>query len=63
MTIECTRQEVCCHSLDLALVGLPAVEALNLVTKICAINTDKETVVFRFPKPFSGLRCLTEEYI
>ena len=31
------------------------------VTKICAINTDKEAIVFRFIKLFSGLGCLTEE--
>ena len=31
------------------------------VTKICAINTDKEAIVLRFIKLFSGLGCLTEE--
>ena len=40
----------------------PAIEVLNLVAKICTINTDKETIVSRFPKLFSGLGCLTEEY-
>ena len=60
---ESTRQEVyVIKGLDLTLVGLPAIEVLNLVTKICAINTDKETNVSKFPKLFSGLRCLTEEY-
>ena len=34
----------------------------NLITKICAINTDKETIVSKFPKLFSGLGCLTKEY-
>ena len=58
-----TRQEVyVVRGLDLALVGLPAIEALNLVTKICAINTDKEAIVCRFLKLFAGLGCLTEEY-
>ena len=42
-----------------SLVGLPAIE---LVAKICMINIDKETFVSRFPKLFSGLGCLTEEY-
>ena len=60
---ESTRQEVyVVKGLDLALVGLPAIEALNLVTKICNINTDEETIVSRFPKLFTGLGCLTEEY-
>ena len=60
---ESTQQEVyVVKGLDLAFVGLPATEALNLVAKICTINTDKETIVLRFPKLFSGLGCLTEEY-
>ena len=60
---ESTRQELyVVKGLDLALVGLPAIEALNLVTKICNISTDKETIVSRFPKLFTGLGCLTEEY-
>ena len=60
---ETTRQEIyVVKGLDLALVGLPAIEALNLVAKVCMINTDKETFVSRFPKLFSGLGCLTEEY-
>ena len=33
-----------------------------IVTKICAINTDNEAIVSRFPKIFSGLGSLTEEY-
>ena len=57
---ETTKQEVyVVKGLDLALVRLPAIEALNLVAKICMINTDKETFVSRFPKLFSGLGCLT----
>ena len=60
---ESTQQEFyAVKSLDLALVGLPAIEALNLVAKICTINTDKETIVSRFPKLFSGLGCLKEKY-
>lgn len=60
---ETSEQEIyVVKGLDLALVGLPAIEALNLVAKICNINIDKETIVSRFPKLFSGLGCLTEEY-
>ena len=60
---ETTRQEIyVVKGLDLALVGLPAIEALNLVAKVCMINTDKETFISRFPKLFSGFGCLTEEY-
>ena len=60
---ETTEQEVyVVKGLDLALVGLPAIEALSLVTKVHTISTSKETTPSKFPKLFSGLGCLTEEY-
>ena len=60
---ESTSQEVyVVKGLDLALVGLPAIEALSLVTRVYTISTSKETIVFKFPKLFTGFGCLTEEY-
>ena len=57
-----TRSLYVVKGLDLALVGLPAIEALSLVTKVHTISTSKETIASKFPKLFSGLGCLTEEY-
>ena len=60
---ETTKQEVyVVKGLDLALVGLPAIETLSLITKVHTISTSKETIPSKFPKLFSGLGCLTEEY-
>ena len=64
---ETTRQEVYfVKGLNLVIVRLPAIEALNVATKVriyvYTINTNKETIVSRFPKLFSGFGCLTEEY-
>ena len=60
---ESTSQEVyVVKGLDLALVGLPAIEALSLVTRVNTISTSKENIVSKFPKLFTGLGYLTEEY-
>ena len=44
------------------LVGLPAIQALNLVMKISAICWFKETILSRFPQLFTGLGRLQGEY-
>ena len=45
------------------LVELPAIQALNLVTKVSAICWTKETILSRFPQLFAGLRRLQGEYV
>ena len=50
---ESTSQEVyVVKGLDLALVGLPAIEALSLVTRVHTISTSKENYCFQIPKAF-----------
>ena len=44
------------------LLGLPAITSLNLVTKICGIQLDKDTAVSKFPELFTGLGKLQGEY-
>ena len=44
------------------LVGLPAIQVLNLVMKISTIRWSKETILSRFPQLFTGLRRLQGEY-
>ena len=48
--------------LHMPLLGLPAITSLNLVTKICGIQLDKDTVVSKFPELFTGLGKLQGEY-
>ena len=42
--------------LHVPLVTFPAINALNLVKKVCDMTISKETVLTRFPQLFSGLR-------
>ena len=48
--------------LHVPLVGFPAINALNLVAKVCDMTISKETVLTRFPRLFSGLGRLQGEY-
>ena len=48
--------------LHVPLVGFPAINALNLVAKVCDMTISKETVLIRFPQLFSGLGQLQGEY-
>ena len=49
-------------NLHMPLLVLPAITSLDLVTKICGIQLDKDTVVSKFPKLFTGLGKLQGEY-
>ena len=48
--------------LHMSLLGPPAITSLNLETKICGIQLDKDTVVSKFPELFTGLAKLQDEY-
>ena len=49
-------------NLHMPLLGLLAITSLNLVTKICEIQLDKDTVVSKFTELFTGLGKLQGEY-
>ena len=42
--------------LHIPLVGFPAINAVNLVEKVCDMTVSKQTVLTRFPQLFSGLK-------
>ena len=44
------------------LVGFPAINALNLVAKVCDMTISKGTILTIFPQLFSGLGRLQGEY-
>ena len=44
------------------LLGLPAITALNLVARVQSISRSKESVMKRYPKLFTGLGTLGNEY-
>ena len=46
-----------------ALIGLPAIEALSLVTKIDSISAQPDQIITRYPQLFQGLGSLSGEYV
>ena len=46
-----------------ALIGLPAIEALDLVTRVNSIRTLPDQVIARYPTLFQGLGSMPGEYI
>ena len=46
-----------------ALIGLPAIEALSLVTRIDSISALPDQIIARYPQLFQGLGSLSGEYV
>ena len=51
------------QDLHQALVGLPAIEALALVTRINSIGETTNQIVAKYPQLFQGLGTLSGEYV
>ena len=50
------------QGLQMPLVGRPAISSLNLVARVTLIQTDRGTIVNKYPQLFKGLGQMTGEY-
>ena len=50
------------QGLQMPLVGRPAISSLNLVARVTLIQTDRDTIVNKYPQLFKGLGQMTGEY-
>ena len=46
------------HSLKNALLGQPAIKNLNLLSRVCRVESDSDKIVADYPKLFEGLGSL-----